>query len=134
MQYLLDTNVCVAYLRRRNALLMRRFHARPASELRLCSVVKAELIRGTLRSRQPAVNRAIMEGFAKPYVSLSFDDDAAEVFARIRFHLESLGTPIGPYDLQIASIALVHRLTVVTHNVAEFSRVPGLTVEDWEVP
>ncbi len=67
-------------------------------------------------------------------MSLPFDDDAAEVFARIRFHLESRGMVIGPYDLQIASIALVHQLTVVTHNVAEFGRVPGLTVEDWEVP
>ena len=58
----------------------------------------------------------------------------AEVQARIRYLLETRGTPIGPYDLQIASIALHHGLTVVTHNVAEFSRVPGLTVEDWEVP
>ena len=54
--------------------------------------------------------------------------------ARIWAHLATLGTPIGPYDLQIASIALHHGLTLVTHNVAEFGRVPGLVVEDWEVP
>ena len=134
MPYLLDTNACVTHLRSRNALLTRRIQARPNSDLHLCSVVKAELMRGALRSSRPAANRAKVDTFVKPFVSHPFDDDAAEVFARLRFHLESLGTIIGPYDLQIASIALVHGLTVVTHNIAEFSRVPGLTVEDWEVP
>lgn len=134
MPYLLDTNACVGHLRGRNALLTRRIQARPNNELRLCSVVIAELIRGTLRSRQPAANRAKMDAFVKQFVSLPFDDAAAEVHARIRVHLESLGMSIGPYDLQIAAIALVHQLIVVTHNVAEFSRVPGLTVEDWEIP
>jgi tRNA(fMet)-specific endonuclease VapC len=134
MPYLLDTNVWATYLRGRNALLIRRFHAHAAADLCLCSVVKAELIRGTLRSGRPAANRARMDAFVGPFVSLPFNDAAAEVFARIRFHLESRGMTIGPYDLQIAAIALVHGLTVVTHNVAEFGRVPGLAVEDWEAP
>ncbi len=135
MAYLLDTNVCVAYLRGRNTLLRQRVQAHPAADVRLCSVVKAELIRGTLRGRHPSVDRAWrLDVFTRPYVSLPFDDDAAEVFARIRFHLESLGMTIGTYDMQIAAIALVHGLTVVTHNVAEFGRVPGLVLEDWEAP
>jgi tRNA(fMet)-specific endonuclease VapC len=134
MPYLLDTNVCVVYVRGRNALLMQRVLARPSAELHVCSIVKAELIYGTLRSAQPAVNRATVDAFIKRFVSLPFNDAEAEVQARLRFHLESLGTPIGPYDLQIAAIALIHKLTLVTHNVAEFSRVPGLTVEDWEIP
>ena len=133
MPYLLDTNVCVGVLRGRR-LLVQRVNARPVADLFLCSVVKAELFRGTLRSGRPSANRAKVDAFANRFVSLPFDDDAAEVFARIRFHLESRGMVIGPYDLQIAAIALVHQLTVVTHNVAEFGRVPGLTVEDWEVP
>ncbi len=81
-----------------------------------------------------AVNRAKVDAFVRPLVSLPFDIAEAEAQARLRFHLESRGATIGPYDLQIAAIALVHRLTVVTHNVAEFSRVPGLTVEDWQAP
>ena len=133
MPYLLDTNVCVGVLRGRR-LLVQRVNARPVANLFLCSVVKAELFRGALRSGRPSANRAKVDAFANRFVSLPFDDDAAEVFARIRFHLESRGMVIGPYDLQIAAIALVHQLTVVTHNVAEFGRVPGLTVEDWEVP
>ena len=134
MQYLLDTNVCVELLRGRNARLIRRYHAHSTVDMRLCSVVLSELIRGTLLSSQPTANRAKMDALIQPFQNLPFDEAAAEAHAHLRFHLESLGTPIGPYDLQIASIALVHQLTLVTHNVAEFSRVPGLTIEDWEVP
>ncbi len=134
MPYLLDTNVCVVYIRGQNALLTQRVLARPRSEILLCSVVKAELIYGTLRSARPAVNRAKVDAFVKPFVSLEYDDAAAEVQARVRYFLETRGTIIGPYDMQIAAIALVHQLTAVTHNIAEFGRVPGLTVEDWEAP
>ena len=70
----------------------------------------------------------------QPYLSLPFDDAAADVHARVRRHLESLGAPIGPYDLLIAAIALANGCTLVTHNTNEFSRVPGLSLEDWEAP
>lgn len=53
-------------------------------------------------------------------------------YGRIRKMLESLGTPVGPYDMQIAAIALTHNLIVVTHNVREFSRIEGLQIEDWD--
>jgi hypothetical protein len=59
-------------------------------------------------------------------------DAAAEEYGKARAHLAALGTPIGPNDLLIAAIALAHGLTVVTHNTAEFSRVRGLSIEDWE--
>jgi len=63
---------------------------------------------------------------------LPFEDAAAEKYAKARAHLAALGTPIGPNDLLIATIALAHGLIVVTHNTAEFGRVPGLSIEDWE--
>jgi len=65
-------------------------------------------------------------------ISLPFDDSAAEEYGKLRAHLATVGTPIGPNDLMIAAIALAHRLIVVTHNTVEFSRVPGLLVEDWQ--
>jgi tRNA(fMet)-specific endonuclease VapC len=132
--FLLDTNTCVQYLRGKNALVRQRLAACPVDEVRLCSVVLSELYLGVLRSAQPAKNRADLDQFAAPFTSLPFDDAAAEVYARIRHHLESQGTPIGPYDLQIAAIALVSGCTLVTHNTAEFSRVPGLVLEDWKIP
>jgi tRNA(fMet)-specific endonuclease VapC len=98
--------------------------------------VQAELYHGAYKSSVPyrAANLALLARFFPQFDTLVFDEAAADVCGRVRAQLESLGTPIGPYDLQIAAIALVHQLTVVTHNVAEFNRVPGLTVEDWEVP
>ncbi len=66
-----------------------------------------------------------------PFRSIPFDDDAAVVYARIRHELEVAGQVIGPYDLQIAAICLLHGLTLVTNNVGEFSRITGLKIEDW---
>jgi len=134
MIYLLDTNVCVRYLRGRNVNVLHRLQRTPATNVRLCSVVKSELYYGALRSAKPRANRAKVDGFVAPYQSLCYDDDAAEIHADIRHQLECAGTPIGPYDLQIAAIALLHGATVVTHNTAEFMRVPQLTIEDWENP
>ena len=59
---------------------------------------------------------------------------AAHRFGEIRAELNRQGLPIGPYDLQIAAIALANQLVLVTHNVAEFSRVPNLKCVDWETP
>ena len=131
---LLDTNVCIQYLRGKNLQVRRRLAACPTHEVRLCSVVLSELYVGVLRSAKPAKNRADLDQFAAPFASLPFDDAVADVYARIRHHLESQGTSIGPYDLQIAAIALANGCTLVTHNTTEFSRVPGLVLEDWEMP
>src|SRR5947209_585589 len=83
-------------------------------------VLVVELRYGCLRSARPAANLAAVQALLAPYVSLPFDDAAAELFAAIRRHLEVLGTTIGPYDLQIAAIALANGCTLVTHNQAEF--------------
>ena len=74
-----------------------------------------------------------MDALLAPVMSLSFDA-SVDHFVSIRCHLESLGQAIGPYDMQIAAIALSHGCTLVTHNTGEFSRVPGLTLEDWQIP
>ena len=134
MPFLLDSNVCIAYLRGRNPLVRQRLAATPSLSVCLCSVVKAELYYGCLRSEDPTANRARVETFTQPYRCLPFDDAAAEHFATIRRHLESLGTTIGAYDLQIAATALANGYTLVTHNTREFSRVRGLLLEDWVLP
>ena len=97
-------------------------------------VVLAELFVGVLRNANPAQNRAEVDQFVAPCGNLPFNEAAADIYARIRYDLETQGLPIGPYDLQIAAIALAKKCTLVTHNVVEFNRVPGLTLEDWEVP
>jgi tRNA(fMet)-specific endonuclease VapC len=134
MTYLLDTNVWIAVLRKPASTLAIRFHAVTPADVRICSVVVAELRHGCLRSAKPAANRAAVDALLAPYISLPFDDAAAEHFATVCRGLELLGQLIGPYDVQIASIALASGCTLVTHNTAEFSRVPGLTLEDWQRP
>ena len=113
--YLLDTNVCVQYLRGNNTLVRQRLAAQAVVEIAICSVVLAEFYLGALRSARPAVNRAKIDTFVQPYACLPFDAAAAENHARIRHHLEQAGTPIGPHDLQIAAIALAHGVRLVTH-------------------
>jgi tRNA(fMet)-specific endonuclease VapC len=113
---------------------MRFQRVAPTGDLRVCSIVRAELRYGALRSAKPAANRAAVDALLAPYPSLPFDDAAADQYAAIRHHLESIGQVIGPLDVQIAAIALAHDCTLVTHNTAEFTRVPGLVIEDWQVP
>lgn len=135
MTYLLDSNVWIALIRNSSAVLAARFQATaPTDDLRVCSVVVAELWYGCVRSARPAANRAALEALIAPYESLPYDNAAADQFVTIRRQLEILGQVIGPYDLQIAAIALANRCTLVTHNTGEFSRVPGISLEDWQLP
>lgn len=129
--YLLDTNTCVECLRNRHAGVVARFQSCSPRELRLCSVVVAELCYGAYKSPKPAANLTLIQTFAAPLVSVPFDDHAADLYGRIRADLERRGQAIGPNDTMIAAIALANSLTIVTHNTAEFSRIGGLLLEDW---
>jgi tRNA(fMet)-specific endonuclease VapC len=134
LTFLLDSNAWIAFLRKPHSPVVARLLAHLPAEIRVCSVLVGELYYGCLRSAKPADNRTKVDAMISPYSSLPFDDPAAARFATLRRHLETLGTPVGPYDLQIAAIALVNGCTLVTHNTAEFGRVPGLLLEDWELP
>jgi tRNA(fMet)-specific endonuclease VapC len=121
-------------LRKGNRNVINHIHARPPSDLRLCSVVVAELYYGAYKSPQPAANLALLASFRPPFLSVPFDDRAAQVYGQIRTDLELKGMPIGPNDLIIAAIALANDLTLVTHNTSEFGRVSGLKLVDWFLP
>lgn len=130
--YLLDTNVCIRYLNGRSLSVRQKLAATNANDIYVCSIVKAELFYGAMRSNNPQRSLANQQRFLKPFISLPFDDDVALIYGNIRAHLAQQGTPIGSNDLQIAAIALKHNLTLVTHNTREFKRVPKLRLEDWE--
>jgi tRNA(fMet)-specific endonuclease VapC len=93
----------------------------------------AEMFTGSAKSQDPQRSRAKQDAFFIRFAHLSFDELAAHEFGRIRATLENAGTPIGPYDLQIAAIALSHKLILVTHNTKEFARISELKLEDWEI-
>ena len=133
MKYLLDTNACVTYLNKPDSFVKQRLIGTPRWQICVCSVVKAELFYGAMKSQNPAQTLLKQQEFLNQFVSLAFDDPAAGIFGVIRADLTQKGTPIGPYDLQIAAIAMAYRLTLVTHNTREFSRISGLNLEDWEI-
>jgi tRNA(fMet)-specific endonuclease VapC len=133
MKYLLDTNVCITFFSQRNSRLDQRLAMVATQAKAICSVVKAELFYGAYKSQNHQANLARMNAFANHLVSLPFDDAAAQIYGELRAELERKGTPIGHHDLQIAAISLAYNLTLVTHNTREFSRVPNLLREDWEI-
>jgi tRNA(fMet)-specific endonuclease VapC len=135
VSHLLDTNSWIDHLRRGPASkVTAKLAAAPPGSVYGCSVVLAELFYGALHSgaAHQASNLALLAKVRQQFVSLPFDDRAAEEYGKIRAHLAGLGTVIGPNDLMIAAIALASQMTLVTHNMAEFSRVPGLALEDWQ--
>lgn len=132
MKYLLDTNTCIRYLNGSSPSVFKRVDSLPETDICVCSIVKFELRYGALRSDHIEKTLKTQQRFLDRFISLPFDDRAQIHAAQIRATLAALGTPIGPYDLLIASIALVHDITLVTHNTREFSRVQGLKLEDWE--
>lgn len=133
MIYLLDTNVCIHLLNEKHPGILQHFRQHSPADVALCSVVKAELLYGALRSQRIEANLQLLKAFFAPLQSLTFDDECAEHYGQIHADLLSQGKPIGPNDTLIAAIARAHDATLVTHNTAEFSRVAGLRMEDWEV-
>lgn len=119
-------------MRGRNPQLNARFVAVLMQEKYLCPIVQGELYFGAHRSASPSVSLAQVKAFTAHYPVLPYDEAAAEKYGEIRANLSQRGLIIGPYDLQIAAIALVHDVTLVTHNTREFSRVAGLKLDDWE--
>jgi tRNA(fMet)-specific endonuclease VapC len=129
MKYLLDTNAVIAILKGEPSVLTRlRTHLPP--DFGLPSIVAHELYYGAFKSQRPAGNLARVE--ALQFEVVSFDAEDAQHAGEIRARLAAAGTPIGPYDALIAGQARARQLTLVTHNVREFSRVDGLLVEDWQ--
>lgn len=134
MTYLLDTNTCIQHLRGRSAAITAKLATLSGRDVQLCAVVRGELLYGAARSTDPAHNQALVEYFCARFVSLPFDDRAADMYATIRVALTATGQLIGPNDLLIAAIAVANNTVLVTHNVGEFRRVAGLMLVDWETP
>ena len=130
---LLDTNACIQLWQRKNLTVRKHFAQFSPADIALCSVVKAELLFGALRSEQKENNLQLLQKLFAPLHSFDFDDNAAEHYAQIRAELTAQGNLIGANDLMIAAIARANKTTLITHNIAELERVQGLAIEDWEI-
>jgi tRNA(fMet)-specific endonuclease VapC len=130
VKYVLDTNTCIFALKLQGRVTDRLRDHSP-DDIGATIITVAELWFGARKSARPEATRREIDAFLGPLGVLPFDRAAAEAYAGLRFDLERAGRPIGERDLLIASIAAARGLTVVTHNVSEFGRVPGLNAEDW---
>jgi tRNA(fMet)-specific endonuclease VapC len=133
MKYLLDSNVCIQYLNQRSEKIIQRLQDLSDIDIVVCSIVKAELFYGAMRTYNPAKTLQKQREFLDSFVSLKFDDECAVIYGEIRSKLAAKGTPIGNNDLHIAAIAIANNLTLITHNTREFSRIDNLKLEDWEI-
>jgi tRNA(fMet)-specific endonuclease VapC len=137
VNYLLDTNACIALINGKPASVRTRFQkaATGGTQVFVSTITSFELWYGVRKSSREDFNAKRLEAFlAGPITELPFEDEDPKVAGLIRAALEVTGKPIGAYDLLIAGQALRRQLTLVTANVSEFSRVKGLAWQDWAKP
>lgn len=132
MQYLLDTNTCIDVMRN-HPNVVKRMSASSPGDCVISTITSYELHTGIAKCADPAREQAKVDLLLQTVAELPFDRSAAREAGRIRGLLESQGQMIGPYDILLAAQALASGLTLVTANTAEFQRVPGLAVENWQI-
>ena len=132
MIFLLDTNICSTHMRRPGKLAHRFIQY--SGQLAIPTIVLGELYAGAYKHPNPAKLLALIGDLLAELHLLEFDAVCAERFGRERGSLLQKGISVSPVDLLIASVALVHDLTLVTHNTADYQHVPGLRLDDWIGP
>ena len=130
-RFMLDTGTCSYVIKRSHPPVLRRLQAVPIDEVCVSVITKAELLYGVHVSPRQQQDSVAVEAFLRHLAVLDFPDAAAEHYADIRAGLKLRGQLIGANDLMIAAHARCLNLMLVTNNLREFSRVPGLAVENW---
>ncbi len=130
LKYLLDTNIVIYVIKRRPLAVLEVFN-RQQGRMAVSAITVAELIHGAEKSQFPARNLAVVEDFFSRLTILPYTAEAAYHYGNMRAVLEKEGQPIGVNDLHIAGHARSLGLTLVSNNLREFSRIPGLLLENW---
>ncbi len=131
MQFMLDTNICIYLIKRKPPEVLKRLRTLPLGEAGISVITLAELTYGIAKSSQPEKNQDALSGFLAPMEIAPFDNLAAFHYGEIRAYLERHGKPIGSLDLLIAAHARSLNMTLITNNLREFKRIPGLQVDNW---
>lgn len=129
--YFLDSDICIHLMRGNLPYAYEIMRKSDPDLFGIPSVVEAELRCGAAKSDRPEKNRLLLERFLAPYARIPFDSVCSIAYGRIHAELEQAGKKIGPNDLLIAATAATHNATLVTGNLREFGRIPGLQVENW---
>lgn len=131
MKYMLDTNICIYAIKNKPERVLHKLQENQQDGLCISAITLSELEYGAAKSSNPQKNQAAIMQMLLVLDVLPFDDRASMEYGEIRAYLEKQGTPIGPLDTLIAGHARAEGLVLVTNNVREFERVPGLNVENW---
>jgi len=131
MKVMLDTNTCIAIIKRKPPQVLKRFNAYKVGEIGISWVTLAELEFGVAKSQYIEKNQVALDEFVLPLEIANFDRDVARIYGRVRAMLEKKGTPIGSLATMIGVHALAQGATLATNNSKEFSRIKGLTIVDW---
>ena len=129
--HLIDTNICIYLINKKYEYLIGKFESFNKSEILVSAVTVAELEYGIAKSLFPEKNRLALVEFISSFEIVPFTYEDTQSFGLIRAYLNKKGTPIGPYDLQIAAQCLTRELILVTNNEKEFKRIPNLMIENW---
>ncbi|OGJ52128.1 twitching motility protein PilT [Candidatus Peregrinibacteria bacterium RIFOXYB2_FULL_32_7] len=131
MAYLLDTNICIYLINKKNYKLIDKFEEIDKENINISAITVSELEYGITKSQYPIKNRLNLNKFLVPLNILPYTDNSAKIYGEIRAFLERKGQIIGAMDLLIAAHALSLNLTLITNNEKEFKRIPSLKVENW---
>jgi len=131
MKWMLDTNICIAIIRRQPEAALKRLRGKPIGQVGISSITLAELEFGAAKSQRSEQARLALAEFLLPLEVAPFDDVAAAAYGGVRSSLEKRGKPIGPLDTLIAAHALAQGAVLVTGNTREFAKVKDLPVENW---
>jgi tRNA(fMet)-specific endonuclease VapC len=131
MKYFLDTNICIYFLKGSFPNVMEQIRNTNPNNIKIPSIVKAELLYGAEKSKNRTSNLTNVNMFLEPYEIISFNDECSKIYSQIRSSLESKGTIIGPNDYIIASTVLSNNGVLITNNVKEFKYIKNLKIENW---
>jgi tRNA(fMet)-specific endonuclease VapC len=129
--FLLDTNICIYIIKNKPPQVLAKFEQIDPSVLGISIITLAELEYGAAKSSNPRKNYQIIEDFVRYLDVFDWDRQVSRIYGEIRADLRKKGTPIGLLDTQIAAHCLSLDRILVTNNVREFERVPGLKIENW---
>lgn len=133
--YFFDSDTCIEFLRGNLPQVYKLLKQSDPELFGIPCIVEAELYFGAENSRHPQKSRLVVDQFLSVFKRIEFDSICASHYAILRSYLKDQGTPIGPNDMLIAATALAHGATLITNNVREFQRIPGLRIESWaEIP
>lgn len=131
MKYYLDSNICIYFLKGKHSELKQKILSENPNNIKIPSIIKAELLNGAEKSQRREENLEIITNFLFPFEIIGFNDAESIEYSKIRSDLEKRGEVIGPNDIIIAATVKANNGILVTNNTKEFERVKDLRLEDW---